>query len=811
MSTQLKIERALESAGWKLQSSQDARHSPGYGIAQKRTDETSEDGRSYFVLHVAGQPLGVLRTVDYFAATEEMNSESTRGTAPGSSLQDEEQTPGGVWGAKPKPRERRAGPRAVFMYETDGYTLRFTDEREATPTPRTLSHIHRPAALAAFAGGSAVPLASDSTAPMLPPEDSAPAKTLIQRLEDVPMVAERALWNGERLVLSAVEAALRRGDRRVLAQMAHGAGKTYTLLNLAQRVLQFAGLHRVLLLVDNDPLAYQTTEEWKELKPLPLLSITGTPLPPDVYPDLAPLHVQQLTDAPLSESARLVVASPQRILNSMGVTTEPLSVTATLHAGIGQTAERAAESRAISDDALPIHPSIPPETFDLVLCDDPAAASMRVLKPLLRYFDAPLVALVSAPGRELLRFFGQPVAEYPNEQAIADNAVLAYDAYRVRVEPDLQVQAGLLEISKQPQYLPRAERWAEQPDSFDLHELLSASDQPAPGASDLAVLEAFRDRLTLDMYPTRALVPKTLIIARDEAHAEELVLRVRDVFNRGSQFCKNLSRSGGSDDSVEGRQLGDEGDSGSYLVDSHYADLSSFRTAEYPRIGVVSAFSFVCTTDLRPAEIVLLLAPVQSRSHFELLKACVTRTMKRADFLKVTRDGDQSAGKTHGLLIDAVGLMDIPEPSETLPLDRRPTVSTAQLVQDVAFANNSPEVLYTLAARLLRLDCKLSPSERDQVAKASGGATLHTLAGRLISALDTDRQLAHAERTYRSAGKLNDKAIQHAGASLLQQSIARLHGSAELRNLIVQLDRHHNSAKFRPGVREADEEAPAPG
>ena len=55
------------------------------------------------------------------------------------------------------------------------------------------------------------------------------------------------------------------------------------------------------------------------------------------------------------------------------------------------------------------------------------------------------------------------------------------------------------------------------------------------------VLETFRDRLFTEIFPGRSEVPKTLIFAKNDAHAEEIVTTVRQVFGKGNDFAAKIT------------------------------------------------------------------------------------------------------------------------------------------------------------------------------------------------------------------------------------------------------------------------------
>jgi type I restriction enzyme R subunit len=55
------------------------------------------------------------------------------------------------------------------------------------------------------------------------------------------------------------------------------------------------------------------------------------------------------------------------------------------------------------------------------------------------------------------------------------------------------------------------------------------------------VLRAYRDVVQTELFPGRTLVPKTLIFAKDDSHAEDIVHLCREVFGKGNDFCKKIT------------------------------------------------------------------------------------------------------------------------------------------------------------------------------------------------------------------------------------------------------------------------------
>src|SRR6202035_4354543 len=51
------------------------------------------------------------------------------------------------------------------------------------------------------------------------------------------------------------------------------------------------------------------------------------------------------------------------------------------------------------------------------------------------------------------------------------------------------------------------------------------------------VIQTFKDKLFAELFPGRTTVPKTLIFAKDDSHADDIVQTVREVFGKGNQFA----------------------------------------------------------------------------------------------------------------------------------------------------------------------------------------------------------------------------------------------------------------------------------
>ena len=235
------------------------------------------------------------------------------------------------------------------------------------------------------------------------------------------------------------------------------------------------------------------------------------------------------------------------------------------------------------------------------------------------------------------------------------------------------------------------------------------------------MIRTFRDRLFTEIFPGRQEVPKTLIFAKDDSHAEDIVEVVRREFGRGDDFAKKITyRTTGAKPEVL---------------------ISEFRTGYYPRIA--ATVDMIATgTDIKPIEIVMFLRAVRSRSFFEQMKGRGVRVIPVPEFQAVT-PGDEV--KDHFVIVDCVGVCET-QLVDSVPLERKPGLKLDQLLSAVALGSTAPDIASSLAGRLARLDRRLGAADRARLAELAGGVTLPDLVRGLVDALDPDRQEDEARR-----------------------------------------------------------------
>ena len=180
------------------------------------------------------------------------------------------------------------------------------------------------------------------------------------------------------------------------------------------------------------------------------------------------------------------------------------------------------------------------------------------------------------------------------------------------------------------------------------------------------MIRTFRDKLFTEIFPGRTEVPKTLIFAKDDSHAEDIVRVVREEFGKGNDFCAKITYK------TTGAKPEDL--------------LASFRNSYNPRIAVT--VDMIATgTDVKPIEIVFFMRSVRSRTFFEQMKGRGVRVINDTDLQAVTPD---ARSKDRFVIVDAVGISH-EDLTDTVSLEKKPSVSFEKLLEQVAFGNREAD------------------------------------------------------------------------------------------------------------------------
>jgi type I restriction enzyme R subunit len=731
------IDGMLVAAGWLIQDRADANLDAGRGVAIREFALGSGFGEADYLLFVDGQAAGVVE------------AKKEGATLVGVEIQTQKYSEG-IPAALPAPR--RPLP---FLYQSTGIETRFTNLLEPNASSRNVFTFHRPETLAEG----------------LRDELASPGSSVKARLASMPPLSPFGLRAAQVTAISALEQSLGQGRRRSLIQMATGAGKTYMACSAIYRLIKFAGARRVLFLVDRGNLGRQTLKEFQAFR---------TPDDGRIFTEL--YNVQLLQSSRIDPVAKVCISTIQRLYSMLeGKELDP---------ELDELSGSSLEMLKRPPEPIPYNPGIPIETFDLIVTDECHRSIYNLWRQVLEYFDASLIGLTATPSKQTLGFFHQNlIMEYPFDRAVADGVNVDFDLYTIRTQ--ISSQGSVIQAGYQVDYRDRQTRqirWelADQDIPYDADELdrrVVVPDQIR------TIVRTFRDRLFTDIFPGRTEVPKTLIFAKDDSHADDIVQILREEFGRGNDFAQKITYRTGS---AKVRTKKTDSAGNEYQVDEWVSSgvtaeqrLNEFRNSYLPRIAVT--VDMIATgTDIKPLEIVMFLRAVKSRTMFEQMKGRGARTLTPTELQNVTPDG---RFKDHFVIIDAVGL----EPEkmeETQPLERKRHISLDKLFELVTFGNREPDVLSSIASRLARLDRELTVNDRTALTETAHGQPLSSIAAEIVTALDPDRHI-EAARAASGEAEPSEEQIAQARQQLLHQAAKPLAANPALRTLILGIKKSY--------------------
>ena len=390
----------------------------------------------------------------------------------------------------------------------------------------------------------------------------------------------------------------------------------------------------------------------------------------------------------------------------------------------------------------------------------------NVWSQVLEYFDAFIIGLTATPDKRTFAFFHENVvSEYSREQAIIDGVNVGEDIFLIETEVG---QHGGYIVKQQIEYrnrLSREKRWKQMDE--DVNYTPSRLDRDIVNPSQIrTVIRAFRENLYTILFPRRSEVPKTLIFAKTDSHADDIIQIVREEFGEGNEFCKKIT----------------------YSADDPEGALSDFRNSFNPRIAVT--VDMIATgTDVKPIECLIFMRDVRSKNYFEQMKGRGTRTLSKDDLQKVTPSATEN--KDHFVIVDAVGVTRSKK-SDTRALERKPSVSLKELMMNVALGAKDEDTLTSLASRIVRLNAQMTVSERKEFQEITGAAAGQT-AQALLDAFDPDVIAAHAGVSLPEEGEptQEQQALLDAAQRELSSAAAAPFHRPEVRDYIENVRRNH--------------------
>lgn len=693
------IDRLLIQAGWVIQDHADLDLSEAFGVAVR--EYPLKTGYADYLLFVNRQAVGAIEAKKQGVSLSGIEAQSKKYS---DGLPNRLSTP---------------FPFLPFLYESTGAESYFTNGLDPKPRSRRVFAFHWPETLAEWIGEG--------------------KNTLRARLGHYPPLIETNLWKAQIQAINHLEDSLAKDKPRALIQMATGSGKTFTAVNYIYRMIKFGKVRRVLFLVDRSNLARQTLREFQSF------------VTPDDGRKFTELYnVQHLQSNTLDDVSKVCITTIQRLYSMLSGDPEfdPEAEEESLF-------EQDAPEQQQQPRTVTYNPTIPIEYFDVIVIDECHRSIYTIWRQVLEYFDAYLIGMTATPSKRAFGFFNANlVMEYTRAEAVLDGVNVDGQIYRIRTritEDGSQIEAG--EFVSRRDKKTRTTRMAQLDEDFTYAPTQLDFEAVSPNQLR-TVIQTFKDRLFTEIFPGREVVPKTLIFAKDDSHAEDIVRMVREVFNEGNEFCKKITYR------VSGVKPEDL--------------IAEFRNSYHPRIAVT--VDMIATgTDIKPVEILFFMRLVKSPILYEQMQGRGTRVINTNDLKAVTPDASE---KTRFVIIDAVGVVEV-EKAETPTLDTKRSVSFEKLLDEVAVGVQDDDTFAALAARLSRLERKLAPQDRARIQELSGGYSLNDIAHALLDAANYDKQIEATGQT-----DPTPQQIQAAATRLKQQAADLL--KPKLRNFIKE-------------------------
>lgn len=519
--------------------------------------------------------------------------------------------------------------------------------------------------------------------------------TLRNNLKNMPPLLMANPRKCQQEAVENLENSLFKANQKSLIIMATGSGKTYTACNFSYRLIKFAKAKRILFLVDRSNLARQTKAEFDEFRL------------PDENRKFSEVYItQHLQTNQIDKDAKVVITTIQRIYSMIS--------------GESEFDEANEDISAFSENypkpqkIVTYNPNLPIEEFDFIVVDECHRSIYGEWRQILEYFDAFIIGLTATPSNLTLGFFNQNIiSDYSLERSIIDGINVDCDIFIIKT--DISEHGAKLEAGKIPAIDKRTRKQIyeelDQETPYDAKDL----DRSVVSINQIrTIMECYKNSVFTELYPNREpnFVPKTLIFAKDDMHAENIVRITREVFAKGNDFCKKITYNIGNEKPEE-------------LIKAFRID-PNFRIA-------VTVDMIATGTDIKALEVLIFMRDVKSKNYYEQMKGRGVRTINENDLQSITPNATK---KDKFYIIDAVGVTQSPKNLHA-PLERKKGVSFEKLLNEIAVGKSDDESISTLAVRVANLQTKLDKEDEEKIINLCG-KNLNQIANELLNTIDAD-------------------------------------------------------------------------
>ena len=454
----------------------------------------------------------------------------------------------------------------------------------------------------------------------------------------LPRLDKRGLRDCQYRAETEFEKSIKTGNKKNLAILATGSGKTYLACLASYRLLNYTPSRKVLFLVDRNNLARQTESEFSTFDRT------------EGQQEMSSLYEIKRLKKDADIKADIVISTIQKLFSVLTGTVLPNDDDEDAEDEKNTAEEEKEDAKAVQlgDDLR-----LPPDYFQLIIVDECHRSIYGKWRAVLDYFSGAIVlGLTATPTPEAYAFFNNNIVEeYTYDDSVVDGVNVPSRVYRIKTE--ITEHGGAIKAGTR---VTETARRTGAETTYDVHHRVdydpSALDRSVINPDQIReVLEAYKKSIYEELYPDREkkweYIPKTLIFAKDDNHATQIVEVAKQVF--GAEF----------EDGVTPEHFVQKI---TYTAEDSNGLIRDLRTEKDFRIAVT--VTLVATgTDVKPLEVVLFMKDVFSDVLYTQMKGRGCRVVDDDRLREVTPNANT---KECFYIVDAVGVTEhdkvIPHP-----------------------------------------------------------------------------------------------------------------------------------------------------
>ena len=444
----------------------------------------------------------------------------------------------------------------------------------------------------------------------------------------LPRLDKRGLRDCQYRAETEFEKSIKSGKKKSLAVLATGSGKTYLACLASYRLLNYTPAKKVLFLVDRNNLARQTESEFSTFDRT------------EGQQEMSSLYEIKRLRKDKDIKADIVISTIQKLFAVL--TGNPIP---------DDDDEDAEDERNTADEEkddkkvvkLGDDLTLPSDYFQLIIVDECHRSIYGKWRAVLDYFSgAHVLGLTATPTPEAYAFFNNNIIEeYTYDDSVVDGVNVPSRVYRIKTE--VTEHGGAIKAGTT---VTETARKTGAETTYEAHHRVdydpNALDRSVINPDQIReVLQAYKKSIYEELYPDREkkweYIPKTLIFAKDDNHATQIVEVAKEVF--GEEF----------EDGVVPEHFVQKI---TYTAEDSNGLIRDLRTEKDFRIAVT--VTLVATgTDVKPLEVVLFMKDVHSDVLYTQMKGRGCRVIDDDRLREVTPNANT---KECSYLVDAVGV-----------------------------------------------------------------------------------------------------------------------------------------------------------